>query len=256
MANTADGTPLTQLGRPGGPNPPGEPGAGGTYLYKFTATRPGIFWYHPHHFHSTNRVFRGLYGMIIVRQPAEDALVAPDDDSAPGILPSAANTLPLVLSDTSICPPVANAADPTYDPALPWLLNQTLADAGVQPGPTAGMLCYAGNDPNPTNFGPLPDDPHHDPLPGPDFSAGDIPNIGRPFPTMGGGGERTNEGAIVLTNGYMVGDRAGNPDAPGALSGNAETHPVEPGQGLRLQMVNCCTSRYFRLRLTNESGGK
>ena len=31
--------------------------AGGTYLYKFKVTRPGIFWYHPHHHNSTNRVF-------------------------------------------------------------------------------------------------------------------------------------------------------------------------------------------------------
>ena len=36
--------------------------AGGTYLYKFKVTRPGIFWYHPHHHNSTNRVFRGCTG--------------------------------------------------------------------------------------------------------------------------------------------------------------------------------------------------
>lgn len=61
LQNSADGTPVTQDGVPGAPLQVlgnGVP-AGGTYLYKFKAPRPGIFWYHPHHHHSTNRVFRG-----------------------------------------------------------------------------------------------------------------------------------------------------------------------------------------------------
>ena len=70
LANEVDGTPFTQ-----NPVPPG-----GSFLYKFTVTRPGIFWYHPHHDPSddsnTNQVFSGLYGMIVVRDPNEAALQA------------------------------------------------------------------------------------------------------------------------------------------------------------------------------------
>jgi FtsP/CotA-like multicopper oxidase with cupredoxin domain len=61
-----DGTPLTQ----------NQVQPGGTYLYKFTVTRPGLYWYHPHHHSSTNQVFKGLYGSIIVADPSEDELQA------------------------------------------------------------------------------------------------------------------------------------------------------------------------------------
>ena len=56
LTNASDGTPLTQNQVP----------PGGTFLYKFKVTRPGIYWYHPHHHSSTNQVFKGLYGPIIV----------------------------------------------------------------------------------------------------------------------------------------------------------------------------------------------
>ena len=50
LANASDGTPLTQnMVEPNG-----------TFEYKFTVTRPGIYWYHPHHHSSTNQVFKGL----------------------------------------------------------------------------------------------------------------------------------------------------------------------------------------------------
>jgi hypothetical protein len=58
----------------------------------------------------------------------------------------------------------------------------------------------------------------------------------------------------VLTNGVTVGGRAGTPAAPGALAPGAQTHPVLSGQGLRLQIANCATIRYFRLFLTTASG--
>src|SRR4029077_19691583 len=76
LENAADGTPLTQNQVP----------PGGKYLYKFKVTRPGIFWYHPHHHSSTNQVFKGLYGEIIVEDPNESSLIAA------GTIPNAANT--------------------------------------------------------------------------------------------------------------------------------------------------------------------
>ena len=74
MHNASDGTPLTQ-----NQVQPGE-----TFLYKFVVTRPGIFWYHPHHHSSTNQVFKGMYGPIIVDRSERGR--APGE----GVLPSAA----------------------------------------------------------------------------------------------------------------------------------------------------------------------
>ena len=61
-----------------------EPGAAGRHLpLQVHGHRPGIFWYHPHHHSSTNQVFKGLYGMIVVKDPNEAAL------QASGVLPPA-----------------------------------------------------------------------------------------------------------------------------------------------------------------------
>jgi FtsP/CotA-like multicopper oxidase with cupredoxin domain len=98
LENYSDGTGVTQDGAAGAPAQTlgnGVP-AGGTFLYKFKAPRAGLFWYHPHHGMSMNRVFHGLYGMIIVTDPLEAALVG-------GVLPAAADTVQLVLSDITVC---------------------------------------------------------------------------------------------------------------------------------------------------------
>src|SRR3954454_23866541 len=99
VPNEMDGTPLTQaLVQPGG-----------TFLYKFKAIRPGIFWYHPHHHASTDQVFKGLYGMIVVTDPNEAALIAS------GTLPSAADTRQIVLSDMTVCKAVGQNPAHTFD---------------------------------------------------------------------------------------------------------------------------------------------
>ncbi|MDU9005435.1 multicopper oxidase domain-containing protein [Sedimentitalea todarodis] len=239
LANATDGTPVTQNGLAAAfaAPPPAPAPAGGTYLYKFQLPRPGVYWYHPHHFHSTNRVFRGLYGMIIVTDPNEAALIAA------GTLPNATDTLQLVLGDTTVCETAgsndaATYVDPTTLPVADrpeWLSGQT-----SQPGPTPLSLC---------EIAPAGSAMAEDGSPAPaSFLAGQAPNIQRAGPG------RTNEGQTVLTNGMNVGGRAGPPDAPGALDGAAIGYAVQPGQGLRLQIVNCAVTRYFRLRLTNNDG--
>lgn len=80
-SNAADGTPLTEA-----PVPPG-----GATTYRFRATRPGVFWYHPH-VRGAQALFSGLYGPLIVEEPAEAALVEA------GVLPAADHVV--VLSDT------------------------------------------------------------------------------------------------------------------------------------------------------------
>ncbi len=256
LGNSADGTPVTQDGAAIGPFalpvPPGTASpSGGTYLYKFKVPRPGLYWYHPHHSQSTNRVFRGTYGMIIVTDPKENELVEGDPVVVAPVLPSAANTVQLVLSDVTVCkvplsvdPATTNPNDPaTYvDPTdlilFPDPLDapEWMSGATSQLGPTPIALCETS---------PLTD---AGVAGGPEFASGDVPNI-----QIDGGG-RTVEGQTVLTNGVNVGGRLGTPTTPRALDAAAVTYAVESGQGLRLQIVNCATTRYFRLILTSQSG--
>ena len=242
LNNYSDGTEVTQEGALGAPLQTlgnGVP-AGGTFLYKFKVTRPGIFWYHPHHHNSTNRVFRGLYGMIVVTDANEDSLVSTAllPLSPNNTLPSVAATKQLVLSDITVCN--NPGPNPSYNLALPWVGTTTPgATFGmalpVQPGLSPADLC---------DLNPLDDDGM---LPF-TYHAGDVPSL------MAMAGQRINEGLTVLTNGVNVGGRAGSPSAPGIVDPSAYKLPVLSGQGLRLQIVNCATTRYFRLRLTDNSG--
>ncbi len=49
-----------------GPVPPG-----GSYTYRFELTQAGTFWYHPH-FNTEGQVDGGLYGALIVHDPADE----------------------------------------------------------------------------------------------------------------------------------------------------------------------------------------
>jgi FtsP/CotA-like multicopper oxidase with cupredoxin domain len=255
LENYADGTEVTQDGALGAPLQTlgnGVP-AGGTFLYKFKVTRPGVFWYHPHHHNSLNRVFKGLYGMIVVTDPLEANIV-----STPGIdraLPATTDTMQLVLGDITVCrtpgvaPPAGNDTatyvDPTTLPAADraeWLSGVT-----AQAGPSPKALCEVApagsatdDDGNPATSS---------------YSAGFVPSGVRP---AFGGTPNQVEGQTVLTNGMNVGGRLGTPAAPGGLVSLPGTPPpkgVLSGQGLRLQIVNCATMRYFRLRLTYPGAG-
>ena len=217
LNNASDGTPLTQ----------NQVAPGDTFLYKFKVSRPGIYWYHPHHHSSTNQVFKGLYGSILVADPNEDALVAA------GTLPPAGQTRTLVLSDLTVCKtPGANDAA-TYAPSMPHVSGSSLFP---QAPPTPRDLCERA---------PLDEDGNSRGA----FAAGDVPNIQRAGTTG-----RVNEGQTVITNGINVGARAGTPSAPGALAAGARALDVQAGQGLRLQMINATNTRYFRLRLTTSAG--
>lgn len=218
LDNASDGTPITQNQVP----------PGGEFLYKFKVPRPGIFWYHPHHHSSTNQVFRGLYGSIIVTDPNEAALVSA------GTLPNASRTRTVVLSDMTVCKAPGSNDAATYDPSLPHVSGGPLP---AQPGPFPVNLCEA-----PTAI-------DEDGNLRPSYAAGDVPAIQKNV-TAG----RINEGQTVLTNGKNVGARAGRPGAPGALAPGASTLGVAPGQGLRLQVINSSAIRYMRLRLTTSTG--
>lgn len=246
LMNYADGTEVTQDGAPGAPLQTlgnGVP-AGGTFLYKFRVTRPGIYWYHPHHHNSLNRVFRGMYGIIVVTDPAEAAIV-----STPGVdrpLPSEADTLQVVLSDMTVSrPPNPNRTypDPTLLPAADR--PEWLSGATTQAGPSPQALCEIAPTGSATD-----DDGNPATVP---YGNGEIPSVVRPAI---GGTVNNVEGNIVLTNGMNVGGRPGTPAAPGAFVAGATTpRDVLSGQGVRLQVANCSSMRYFRLRLTYRDAG-
>jgi FtsP/CotA-like multicopper oxidase with cupredoxin domain len=249
LANSVDGTPFTQDMVP--------PGA--SFIYKFTVSRPGIYWYHPHHHSSTNQVFRGMYGMIVVKDPNDAKL------QQYGILPPAAQTRQIVLSDTTVCkapggnPGVAVGEPHAYDDngddtptvTAPWA-GSTVANAlPAQAEPSPKNLCEGPNVTSGSVENPYPIDEDGDPRE--PFAAGDIPNIQTKLHAG-----RTNEGTTVLTNGRNVGARAGGPKdqgyVPGDLAAGASTLAVRPGQGLRLQIVNASTTRFMRLQLTEPDG--
>jgi FtsP/CotA-like multicopper oxidase with cupredoxin domain len=217
LANASDGTPLTQNQVP--PN--------GEFLYKFTVNRPGIYWYHPHHHSSTNQVFKGLYGSLIVTDPNEAAL------QASGVIPAAVDTRTVVFSDVTVCKAQGSNDMLTYDLSLPHVSGAPLEAQGA---PFPVTICE-------TN--PLDEDGE----PRAPYNAGDVPNI-----QLGGNSGTVNEGQTVLTNGMNVGGRGGSPALPGVLAEGAYTLPVKAGQGLRLQMINAATTRFFRLRLTDANG--
>ncbi len=225
LTNASDGTPLTQNQVP----------PGGKYLYKFKVSRPGVFWYHPHHHASTNQVFKGLIGSIIVKDANEEAL------QSSGVLPPESQTRTLALSDTTICKaPGSNDAQtfntvPANGPVLPHVSGAPLP---AQPGPWPVDLCETA----------AIDDEGNPRAP---FAAGDIPNVQKP-----GTSGRVNEGQTVLTNGVNVGGRAGTPAAPGALEPGAKTLDVQAGQGLRLRLGNETVVRFFRLILTDDAGNQ
>jgi FtsP/CotA-like multicopper oxidase with cupredoxin domain len=232
LDNASDGTPLTQNMV--------EPNH--KFLYKFKVIRAGVYWYHPHHHSSTNQVFKGLYGSLIVTDPAEATL------QANGTLPPQANTRTLVLGDITVCkPPAGNDAKTyPYSPGSspPWAGGGDLPE---QQPPTPTTLCdtpidekgrkiEASGDPEVDGDGPA--------VP---LAEGDVPNIQRKS-------GNSNEGQMVLTNGKNVGGRDGSPEAPLGLKPGAATLPVVAGQGQRFQVVNTANLRYFRLKLTGNTG--
>ena len=72
---------------------------GGTFDYRFTVGDAGLFWYHPH-VRSDVQVEKGLYGAVVVRDPAEPAIGAAVDRL-------------LVLDDVRVDPGTGQTSDAT-----------------------------------------------------------------------------------------------------------------------------------------------
>lgn len=237
LDNANDGTTVTQ-----NLVPPGE-----NYVYRFMATRPGIFWYHPHSM-PTNSEFKGLYGSIIVTDEADAKLVDL------GVLPAEQQTHTLMLGDTTVCKEPGKNDAVTFPAGgdTAWAFSETL-------GPFPGLVDY----PSPADLCEKPRDREGATGNLPAHQAGDIPNI-MPARDCSAGGNtfgfrseascRVNEGQLVLTNGMVAAGRDGTPEKPGELRGEARVYDVRPGEGVRLRLINAAVSRYFRLRLTDSNG--
>ncbi len=147
------------------------------------------------------------------------------------VLPSAAQTKTLVLSDITVCKAPGSNDGATYDTAT--LSHVSGSWAGTWAGKTPKVLCQEFPVDEEGNLGSV-------------FKAGEVPNIMT--------GPPVGEGQTVLTNGVNVGGRAGTPENPGALAAGAQTLDVTAGQGLRLQVINSSATRYVRLHLTDSAG--
>ena len=201
LSNANDGTPLTQNMVP----------PGGTFFYKFKVTRPGIYWYHPHHHSSTNQVFKGLCGLIIVTDPNEILL------QGSGVLPPASQTMTLALSDITVC----KASGQNSAKAESLCITSPIDEDG------------ASRLPSPPGAGP--------------FLPGDVPNIQLP----GISGTVNEGEIVLTNGMNVGGRAGAPDDNPlGALDAGAQTFDVVAGQGLRLQVGSEATVRFFRLRLT------
>jgi FtsP/CotA-like multicopper oxidase with cupredoxin domain len=109
LDNDSDGTGVTQDGLQ-----PGE-----SYTYRFKTFRPGVFWFHPH-MKPGPQTFAGTYGVFIVKDPNEEALISSNK------IPAAANTHTVVLSDTEFDADGDVGFVDAGGQAVPWA---TLADS-------------------------------------------------------------------------------------------------------------------------------
>lgn len=220
LNNRSDGSQVTQ----------NEVPPGGSYRYRFTVTRPGVFWYHPH-IKPSNQVFKGLYGPLIVTDDGEAEL------TRLGALPEQEQVV--MLSDVTVCKEPGRNDATTFpaDGSLPWSGPGPFPGNGVEPTPRD--LCETPLD----ERGLRTSEP---------LRAGSIPNV---LPSRDCLNTcRVNMGQWVLTNGAVAAARSGSPGAPGSLAPGARPLEVRSGQGLRLRLINAAIFRYFRLVLTDAAG--
>jgi FtsP/CotA-like multicopper oxidase with cupredoxin domain len=95
LDNDSDGTGVTQNHLK-----PGE-----TYIYRFKAHRPGLFWFHPH-MEPGPQTFAGMYGALIVKDPDETALQTARK------IPGVSGTHTIVLSDIEFDTADATGVEP------------------------------------------------------------------------------------------------------------------------------------------------
>jgi FtsP/CotA-like multicopper oxidase with cupredoxin domain len=129
LDNDSDGTGVTQNHV--------EPGE--SYIYRFIAPRPGIFWFHPHMLPGP-QTFAGMYGAFIVRSPEESEL------QASGLIPGNDSTHTLVLSDIEFDSPAGNVGFLKNGVTRPWARLKTTCEDPAGDVVTRNEACQAVQD--------------------------------------------------------------------------------------------------------------
>ena len=213
LRNDMDGVPaMTQAPVP----------AGGTFTYRFTAADPGTYWYHPH---AGVQLDRGLYGPLIVEDPAEPApydqewtVVLDDWIDGTGYTPDEVLTA-LRRGMTGMNRPSASPS-----PSMGGMSGMTMASPSPSTGGISGM-------------------------PG--------MNMASPSPSMSGMPSIGSSGSSPLLSGAtspLLGGDAGDVRYPYYLiNGRIRTAPRtftgRPGQRVRIRFINAGADTAFRVAL-------
>jgi multicopper oxidase len=210
LRNDMDGVPgLTQA----------PVAAGGDFTYRFTAAEAGTYWYHPH---AGVQLDRGLYGPLIVEDPAEPA--AYDHDWT------------VVLDDW------IDGTGYTPDQVLATLRNGMggMSPASPSPSPAMSGMSMTSGSPSPAMPGMsgMSGSPAASPSPGtgPAGSGGPGPGpmLGASSPLLGG------DAGDVRYPYYLINGRVRT--APRTLT-------ARPGQRARIRFINAGADTAFRVAL-------
>jgi FtsP/CotA-like multicopper oxidase with cupredoxin domain len=216
IRNNMDGVPmLTQAPVP----------AGGALTYQFTASDPGTYWYHPH---VGVQLDRGLYGPLIVEDPAEPA---PYDQE-----------WTVVLDDW------IDGTGYTPDQVLTALrqgmtgMNMSSASPSPSMSGTGGMSGMTVASPSPSTGG---------------ISGMPGMNMASPSPSTSGMASMGSSGSSPLLSGAtstLLGGDAGDVRYPYYLiNGRIRTAPRtftgRPGQRVRIRFINAGADTAFRVAL-------
>ncbi|MFN0059197.1 MAG: multicopper oxidase domain-containing protein [Planctomycetota bacterium] len=140
LDNDSDGTAVTQDAVL-----PGQ-----SYTYRFRTFRPGLFWYHSHMLPGS-ATFAGMYGSIVIENNIESSLQGT-------VLPAAANTYSLVLSDIEFDAATGVVGKPLSGGAITpinelvelchlFVENEPGGDMGACGSPTPGTTVLVNGEP-------------------------------------------------------------------------------------------------------------
>jgi multicopper oxidase len=213
IRNNMDGVPMmTQAPVP----------AGGGFTYQFTAGDPGTYWYHPH---AGVQLDRGLYGPLIVEDPAEPApydqewtVVLDDWIDGTGYTPDQ------VLAALRQGMSGMNMPSASPSPSMSGMPGMNMASPSPSVSGTGGMNGMT---------------------------------MASPSPSMSGTGSTGSSGSGPLLSGAtsrMLGGDAGDVRYPyylinGRIRAAPRTFTGRPGQRVRIRFINAGADTAFRVVL-------
>jgi FtsP/CotA-like multicopper oxidase with cupredoxin domain len=201
--------------------------AGRDFTYRFTAADPGTYWYHPH---AGVQLDRGLYGPLIVEDPAE---------------PGAYDHEWTVVLDDWI-----DGTGYTPDQVLAVLRNGMGGMGSASASPSPSMTAMGGmSGMSMTTSSPSPSMPGAGGMAG----TGSSPVVSPP-PAMGSAGAGMSGPMLSGASSPLLGGDAGDVRYPYYLvNGRVRTAPrtftARPGQRVRIRFINAGADTAFRVAL-------